>query len=126
MAVYKYEDVAVSSIPHTKMQRMLIDGVCRALVITPLSGYVLRDKANDVREINMERLEPTGRILFSYASGCCTCGSDYSFAPVEVTDENGVHYTAYGSREFFASSVNAVDPERIFGMQVCGAEDADG
>lgn len=115
MAVYTYEDVVPALVPNTTMKKMFIDGVHRTYVVSPIDGYVLRDKANDVREINIERFEPTGRILFSYASGCCTCGSDYSFEPVEVTDENGVHYTAYGSREFFASPVDEVDPERVFG-----------
>ncbi|MBE6640279.1 MAG: hypothetical protein E7619_01705 [Ruminococcaceae bacterium] len=122
MAVYTYEDVIPTLIPNTGMQKGYIDGVHRDYIITPAEGYVLRDNANDVEEVDVNELKPTGRILFSYVYGSCTCGADYAFSPVQVTDENGVEYTAYGDRRFFATRIDQVDPERIFGL--LRAEDA--
>ena len=116
MAVYTYEDVIPTLIPNTTMQKMFIDGVHKVYVITPVEGYVLRDKANDEEEYNPETLEFTGRILFHYASGGATCGANYDFTPLQVTDENGVVHTAYGAqREFFARLASEV-PEN----QICG------
>ena len=31
-----------------------------------------------------------------------TCGANYDFTPVEIVDENGVTFTAYGERQFAA------------------------
>ena len=109
MAVITYEDVTPTLIPNTTMRKRFIDGVHKQYVITPLVGYVLRDKANDEEEFDPETLEPTGRILFRYASGGATCGATYDFTPLQVTDENGVTHTAYGAqREFFARLASEV------------------
>lgn len=116
MAVITYEDVVPTLIPNTTMRKMFIDGVHKVYVITPLDGYVLRDKANDEEEIDPDTLEPTGRTLFCYASGGATCGANYDFTPLQVTDENGVTHTAYGAqREFFARLASEVPADQIFG-----------
>lgn len=113
---YTYEDVIPTLIPNTTMQKRLLNGVHRSYVITPLDGYVLRDKANDEEEVDLNTLEPTGRILFNYASGDTTCGANYDFTPLQVTDENGVTHTAYGAqREFFARLASEVPADQIFG-----------
>lgn len=116
MAVYTYEDVIPSLIPNTTMQKRFINGVHKQYVITPLENYVLRDKADDYVEIDPDTLEPTGRVIFHYASGGATCGASYDFTPLQVTDENGVTHTAYGAqREFFARLASEVPSDQIFG-----------
>lgn len=115
MVNYTYEDVIPTLIPNTTIRKLFKDGVHISYFINPIDGYVLRDKENDCEEYDPNTHIPTGRILFSYVYGSCTCGANYDFSPVQVTDENGVHYTAYGGREFFASLVDEVNPERVFG-----------
>lgn len=115
MANYTYEDVIPTLIPNTTIQKLFKDGVHISYYIAPLDGYVLRDKANDSEEYDPDTHMPTGRILFYYASGSCTCGANYDFSPVQVTDENGVEHTAYGSREFFARLASEVPENQIFG-----------
>lgn len=115
MAVYTYEDVIPTLIPNTTMQKTLRDGVHRSYVIEPIDGYVLHDAATNEEEINPDTLEPTGRIIFRYASGSASCGASYDFTPVQVTDENGVEHTAYGTREFFARPASEVPADQIYG-----------
>ncbi len=113
-----YEDVNPTLIPNTTMQKMLSNGAHRTYIITPIEGYVLRDKENDAPMID----EITGEIIgtkFCYASMGASCGASYDFTPVQVTDENGVTHTAYGSREFFARPESEVPADQIFG----GGED---
>lgn len=116
MAVYTYEDVIPSLIPNTDMQKMYIDGVHKVYVIAPIDGYVLHDAATNEEEIDPDTLEPTGRIIFRYASGSASCGANYDFTPLQVTDENGVTHTAYGAqREFFARPESEVPADQIYG-----------
>ena len=105
---YTYEDVIPTLIPNTTMQKRLLDGVHRSYVIAPIDGYVLHTKSADYEETDPETLMPTGRVIFMYASGRASCGANYDFTPLQVTDENGVTFTAYGSRAFFARPVSEV------------------
>ena len=108
-----YEDVIPSLIPNTTMYKKFFDGIHRVYAITPNEGYVLRDAEND--EILMDEFGMTEiGIRFHYASGTTTCGANYDFTPVEVTDEHGVTHTAYGSRGFFARLASEVEADQIF------------
>lgn len=115
MAVYTYEDVIPTLIPHTSMRKMFINGVHKTFVIAPVNGYVLHDSASDMEGFDPETGELTGQIVFYYASGDATCGANYDFTPVQVTDENGVMHTAYGSRAFFARHASEVPADQIYG-----------
>lgn len=116
MAVITYENVTPTLIPNTTMRKKFIDGVHKVYTIEAVDGYVLHDKAADVEEINPDTLEPTGRIIFAYASGEKTCGANYDFTTLQVTDETGVTHTAYGAqREFFARLASEVPADQIFG-----------
>ena len=93
-----------------------VDGVPRVYEITPIEGYVLHDSASDMEGVDPETGEPTGQIVFYYASGEASCGANYEFTPVQVTDENGVVHTAYGAqREFFARPASEVPADQIYG-----------
>lgn len=116
MAVYTYEDVIPTLIPNTTMQRRFIDGVHKQYVIAPVDGYVLHTKTADYEELDTETGMPTGRTIFCYASGSASCGANYDFTPLQVTDENGVTFTAYGAqREFFARPASEVPADQIYG-----------
>jgi hypothetical protein len=97
------------------MVRGVLNGVVKAYEITPIEEYVLRDKENDMPIFD----EITGEIIgakFCYASMGASCGANYDFTPLQVTDENGVTHTAYGAqREFFARLASEVPADQIFG-----------
>lgn len=113
MAVIR-EDLQTTLIPNTTMQKVIINGVHKQYYITPCEGYVLRDKAND--EIVYDDDFNEIGVRFCYASGGASCGANYDFTPLQVTDENGVTHTAYGAqREFFARLASEVDADQIFG-----------
>lgn len=103
-----------SPIPNTTMLEKLRDGVVSAYFIAPISGYVLRDAEND--EILMDELGMVELgVRFHYTRRGASCGVNYNFTSVQVTDEHGVTHTAYGSRGFFARLASEVDADQIFG-----------
>ncbi len=108
-----YEDMAQPLVPNTKMQKVISNGAHNVYTLRPVDGYVLHDNEADETEHDPFTQEPTGRIIFRYSSGMCSCGANYDFTPITVTDENGVSHTAYGSREFFARPQTEV-PENQF------------
>ena len=109
-----YENVTPTLIPNTTMRKMLIDGVHKVYVIEAIDGYVLHDKMGDYTDMDWETGIETPRMAFY--GGSCTCPANYDFTPVQVTDENGVTYTAYGAgREFFAIPESDVPSNQIFG-----------
>ncbi len=109
-----YEDVIPSLIPNTTMVKGIVDGVHRNYRITPNEGYVLHDKANDYADL--DHITMTEIPKLGYAIGTVSCGANYDFTPVQVTDENGETHTAYGSaREFFARLASEVPADQIFG-----------
>ena len=115
MAAINYENVIPTLIPNTTMQKRFIDGVHKQYVIAPVEGYVLHDSASDMEGFDPETGEPTGQMVFYYASGDATCGANYDFTSVQVTDENGVTHTGYGSRAFFARPTSEVPADQIYG-----------
>lgn len=112
--VVTYEDVIPSLIPNTTMKKRFYDGVHRQYVIEPNDGYVLHDAENDEIIIDPDTMEETKHLW--YVSGDTTCGANYDFSPVTVTDENGVEFTAYGEREFAARLIDEVPADQIFGL----------
>lgn len=113
--VITYKKMATPLVPNTIMRKMLIDGVVHAYTMRPAAGYVLHDCAADAEEYNEFTQEPTGRIIFRYATEQCSCGANYDFTPATVTDENGVNHTAYGARQFFARAQGEVPENQIYG-----------
>lgn len=104
------------SIPNTIVEDGYMDGKHVMYRITPNDGYVLHDSASDMEGFDPETGDLTGQMVFYYASGGATCGANYDFTPVQVTDENGVTFTAYGAqREFFARPASEVPADQIYG-----------
>lgn len=102
------------SIPNVIITPIIHNGTLRGYDLAPINGYVLHDNAGDYEEVDMFTQEPTGRIIFTYSVGSCSCGANYDFSTVTVTDENGVNHTAYGSREFFARPRTEVPENQIY------------
>lgn len=92
-----------TKIPHTMMTKVYIDGVHTYYHVQAVDGYTLHDKVRDYSDLDPITLEETKRL--GYTTDYTTCGANYNFTPVSVTDENGVTYTAYGEREFFAVKI---------------------
>ena len=104
-----YEDVVPTLIPNTTMQKGLLNGEHKIYNIYPNDGYVLHDKENDFVGNDPETGEEIKELW--YASRMASCGANYDFSPVTVTDENGVTFVAYGEREFFVRSKDEVKNE---------------
>lgn len=115
MAAITNGNYVTSPIPNTTMLEKLRDGAVYGYFIEPIDGYVLHDSASDMEGFDPETGELTGQIVFYYASGGASCGASYDFTPVQVTDENGVTHTAYGSRAFFARPASEVPSDQIYG-----------
>ncbi len=105
-----YENMPQTLIPNTVMRKGFIDGVFKLFSIQPIAGYVLHNNTMDF--VTME-----GTLMFGYSpsSVYVTCGANYDFSTHTVTDENGVSYTAYGNRDFFAIPESEVPSDQIFG-----------
>lgn len=114
MAVLTYEDVNPAPISNTTVSKVLRDGTHISYRVQPNAGYVLHDKARDYADIDPNTMEET--LKLGYTSGYATCGANYAFTPVTVTDENGVTFTAYGSREFAARRISDVPADQVFGV----------
>lgn len=108
MATWTYETSTEHSIPNALVEVGYLDGAKKLYRITPNEGYVLHDSESDTDGFDPETGELTGQTIFSYTSTYTTCGKNYDFTPVQVTDENGVTHTAYGSRAFFARTASEV------------------
>jgi hypothetical protein len=80
MSVYNYEDVALSLIENTKMQKRYIDGVPKQYLIEPIDGYVLHDNDLDLYEGGLtEDGQPIGELILGYYDGTRTCSIRYDF-----------------------------------------------
>lgn len=64
-------------IENTTMQLRVVDDVPRSYWITPVSGYVLHDRANDWPDIDPDTMEEVH--MPGYVSGTVTCGANYDF-----------------------------------------------
>lgn len=105
-----FEIVTPTIIPNTTMEKGMLNGVHKVYRITPNEGYVLHDKVADE-----ETLE--GGIIRRYGVGSASCGANYDFTPLFVTDEHGNTFTAYGAqREFYARLQSEVDGDNIYGV----------
>lgn len=110
-----FENVTPSLIPNTTMKKGILDGIHKNYQITPIAGYVLHDNTMDFSDRNFETMEETWKFGYSPSSVYVTCGANYDFSTHTVTDENGVSYTAYGNRDFFAKLESDVPDNQIFG-----------
>ena len=112
-----YDIMSPSPIPNTVVKKMYKDGVHLYYHIQAIEGYTLHDKVRDGADIDPITMEETKRL--GYTTDYTTCGANYDFTPVEIVDENGNTFTAYGEREFaarmeaaFASTEEAGPKER--------------
>ena len=96
---YTYEDLTLTLIENTIMQKMIGDGTHQAYVIKPIDGYVLHDNALDFSILDEDDIEKE-EIVLGYTTGTCTCAASYDFT------EN--------SREFYAILKTSVDENQIF------------
>ena len=95
-------------IPNTTMSKRVLNGVDKYYIIKPNEGYVLHDKAAD-----QETRE--GKLVCRYSSGSASCGINYDFTPVAVSDENGGSFIAYGEqRAFYARRKTEVNADHIY------------
>ena len=113
MANLTYEVITPSPMENGTVTKVFLDGVHGTYQVAPNAGYVLHDKARDYADIDPDTMEETPKL--GYTTGYATCGANYAFTPVIVTDENGVAFTAYGSREFAARLATDVPADQIFG-----------
>ena len=98
-----YENLSISPIPNTVMQKMYIGGVHKAYSIKPILGYVLHDNTMDIEIRDESTMEVIGKEFgYSPSTVDVTCGASYDFAEHTITDENGNTFVAYGNRDFFA------------------------
>lgn len=93
--VITYEDVNLSLIENTTMQKVFRDGVHSTYNITPVAGYVLHDKGYDVPSYD-EHGNETGEVTLGYRISTATCAASYDFTA--------------NPREFYA-----VPADQIFG-----------
>ena len=93
-----YEDMT-TLIANTTMQKVYVDGEHRVYTITPVSGYVLHDKARDWEEMDME----TGEMItkLGYTPGLASCGASYDFTA--------------NPREFYSVLQSGVTADQVFG-----------
>ena len=120
MTVIIKEDVIPSLIPNTTMQRGFVDGVLKKYEITPSEGYVLHDNRVDEEILDPETDEPTGEMLYRYATGIVTVKANYDFTaitPDTITDINGntIAVNKVGAFEFFAVPASAIPENQIYG-----------
>lgn len=94
------EILTPSPIPNATVTKCFFDGGVPYYEVKPNEGYVLHDKARDCLSIATDTMEQSQKL--GYTAGFVTCGINYEFTPITVTDENGVSFTAYGPREFAA------------------------
>ena len=107
MALFK--EVNPSLIPHTTMFKGINQRGHVNYRIQPDEGYVIHDKARDTTRLDPSTMERT--LVRGYTTTFASCGANYDFTPVEITDENGVTFTAYGPREFAARPAVTVKDE---------------
>lgn len=120
MAVINYEDVTPSLIPNTTMQKMFIDGIHKRYVIEAIDGYVLHDNRCDEELIDPDTYEPTGEMLYRYATGTVTVNANYDFTaitPDTITDINGniIAVNKVGAFDFFAVPASVIPENQIYG-----------
>ena len=111
-----FEEVTPSLIPNTTMKKGILNGVHKNYQITPLDGYVLHDNTLNLDVFDDITFEVIGvKFGYSPSSHYTTCSANYDFTTHTVTAENGVSYTAYGNRDFFAIPESTVPADQIFG-----------
>lgn len=100
MAEYRSEPVVPSLIENTTMVKNFRDGVATTYYITPVSGYVIHDKASDWEDVDPD----TGDVIEVHRGYCrstVSCGANYDFAA--------------NPREFYAVPEDSVPADHIFG-----------
>lgn len=98
--VITHEEVNPSLIENTTMSLSFIDGTPSSYSITPISGYVIHDKAADFEDVDPD----TGEVLavnLGYKRGTVSCGARYDFIA--------------NPREFYAVPADSVPADNIFG-----------
>lgn len=119
MALVK-EPVTPSLIPNTTMVKGILNDVHKTYEITPVDGYVLHDNRCDEEILNPETYEPTGEMLYRYATGMVSVKADYDFTVVvadTITDINGntIAVNKVGAFELFAVPASAIPENQTYG-----------
>lgn len=86
-------------IENTTMVKGIANGVHMIYRITPVSGYVLHDKARDWTDVDPYTMEET--YVLGFTRGMASCGASYDFAA--------------NPREFYAVPEDSVPADQIFG-----------
>lgn len=98
--VITHEPVEPTLIEHTTMSLSFRDGTPSTYSITPVSGYVIHDKASDWEDVDPD----TGEVIElhrGYCRGTVSCGANYDFTA--------------NPREFYAVPADSVPADHIFG-----------
>ena len=117
---FTYENVNPTLIPNTDMQIRLRDGVPYQYLIKASDGYVLHDGRHDEEVYDMETGEPTGEVIYRYATGTKTVAYSYDFTvsvPDTITDLDGntIAVNKIGIYGFFAVPISAVPENNTYG-----------
>lgn len=120
MPVITKEDIIPSLIPNTSMKLGSVDGVPKQYEITPNEGYVLHDNRCDEEILDPVTFEPTGEMLYRYATGMVSVSKNYDFTvivPDTITDINGntIAVNKVGTFEFFAVPTSAIPENQTYG-----------
>ena len=122
MAIITKEDVIPSLIPNTTMKKGFVDGVLKRYEITPINGYVLHNRRDDIFENYDDDGNGIGEpTLMYFASGGCTVRYDYDFTSITagtITDVDGNEITVnkVGAYEIFAIPQSSVPADQIYGV----------
>lgn len=102
-----YQDIIPSLIENTTMKQGFVNGIARQYHITPMEGYVLHDKRNDMEAFDevtgMPLLDENGNpvMVLGYARGTVSCAASYDFET--------------NPWEFYAVPADSVPADQIFG-----------
>lgn len=120
MATWTEEIMDTPLIPNTTMVKRFLDGVLKVYKITPSEGYVLHDNRSDEEVLDLTTGEPTGEIIYRYATGTITVAASYDFnlvVPDTITDVDGntIAVNKIGAYEMFAVPISAVPENNTYG-----------
>lgn len=115
-----YEEINPSPVTNATVVKGLVDGVHRNYNITPNEGYVLHDNRCDEEILDPVTFEPTGEMLYRYATGMVSASKNYDFTvivPDTITDINGntIAVNKVGAFEFFAVPASAIPENQTYG-----------
>lgn len=120
MANWTEETMSTPLVPNTTMVKRFLDGVLKVYKITPAEGYVLHDSRSDEEVLDPATGEPTGEIIYRYATGTISVAASYDFTqvvPDTITDLDGntIAVNKIGAFGLFAVPTTAVPENNTYG-----------